>query len=136
MTHRPLLTSIIAAALILAAATLMKFARNAGLLDTTDILRISGVFAGLTLAFIGNFIPKTVHARRTVEQHRRFQPSLRISGWSFTLAGLAHAGLSLLEPNQTAHQAAVAAIAIAVVISLATLLWCLINPGKSPAAGK
>jgi|SRR5579871_1759181 len=124
MDKKPLATSIGVAVLLLAAAVLLKLAQHADLISADTVTRATQAAMGLMVAFYGNFIPKNLKPLRSFDSERRVQKALRISGWSFTLAGLAYALLSLFAPDSIAWPASMAVMAAAVAISLGCAVQC------------
>lgn len=135
MARRDLTSAFVVTGLILAGAAALKFAWHGGLIDTDTETRLFGGGMGLVVAYYGNVVPKQLKPSRGAAADGRWQRVARVSGWSFTLAGLAYAALSLLKPFPSADLAAMACVGAAVAITLAYGLWCTMagKPGQ-PAA--
>jgi len=135
MAARPLITALIVAGVLLGAAVLIRTAQHSGVIDADLAGRAMQALIGLMVAFYGNFIPKNLGRARGIESERRLQPVLRASGWSFTLAGLAYAAISLFAPHDTAPVASMLVIAGAIAVTLAFVVRCFAarNAGNSSA---
>jgi small-conductance mechanosensitive channel len=120
---KPIMTSLVLAALLLAGAAALKYAQHAGMIDADIATRATHTMFGLLLAYYGNVIPKRLCASRSIAADARKQSVLRVSGWSFMLAGLAYAAFSALAPQALASAGAIAAVALALAITLVYALW-------------
>jgi uncharacterized membrane protein len=135
MDRRPLATGIAVAVVLLAVAALLKLAQHSALIGADTAARATQAVIGLMVAFYGNFIPKTLGRARSVEAERRVQRALHVSGWAFTLAGLAYAALALFAPSPIAWTGSITVMAAAIVISLGYGIWrfAACDPGCSSA---
>jgi hypothetical protein len=94
------------------------------------------VMLGLILAAYSNLMPKDVGRwQASAAAVARSQSTLRVGGWSMTLAGLAYAGLWAFAPLAVAHVAAMAVVASAMLITMGYGGWTLLAcRSKSPTA--
>ena len=127
MNARSILISVGAAAGLILAAFGLKAAEHAGLVPAAIGDKSFNVMIGLGLAFYGNFIPKRLGVVRSAAAAGRRQTMLRVSGWSFTLAGLAYAALTLALPFPLGNTLGMAAIGSAMAINLAFVLACIMG---------
>ena len=132
MAAKPLITGLLVAVVLLGAAALLKLAQHSGVVDAGMAASSWQALIGLMVAFYGNFIPKNLGPIRSAEAERRRQPVLRLSGWAFTLAGLAYAGLAFLKPRETADTAAMFVMASAVLVTLVATLGCFVSRSRTP----
>jgi hypothetical protein len=104
------------AAILLGLAAGLRYASDAGMLADEAAKRIIQAVIGLSLAAYANFMPKQLGpARGSPHAESLAQASLRVGGWSFTLAGLAYAGLWALAPMPVANYASMAVVAAAML---------------------
>lgn len=125
MASKPLMTGLAVAVVLLAAAAALKIGQHAGIIDRNTVESAFQALMGLMVAFYGNLIPKNLGRSRGVEHDRRMQPVLRVSGWAFTLAGLAYAVLAFVQPREVADAAGMFAIASALAITLVAAFRCV-----------
>ena len=125
MNIRSIVISAAAGAGIILAALALKAGEHAQLVPTAIGDRTFQVMIGLGLAFYGNFIPKRLGAVRSAAAAGRRQTMLRVSGWSFTLAGLAYAGLTLALPVPLGNTLGMAAVASALAVTVVYGLVCV-----------
>ena len=108
------------AAFILAAAAILSWAGNAGLIQPEDGRRTIQVIIGLVLAAYANLMPKQLgRPRHSPRAEAAAQAVLRVGGWSLTLAGIAYAGLWAFAPLSIADTASMIAVAFALVVTIA-----------------
>jgi len=111
--------AIALAALVLGLAVGLRYAESAGLLAADDVRRVMQVAFGLMLAAYANFMPKQLGpVRGSARAESWAQATLRVGGWSLTLAGLAYAGLWALAPLRVADIASMAVVAAALLVTL------------------
>jgi hypothetical protein len=127
MNTRSMITGAGAAVLLIAAAVALKAAEHARLIPPIDSGRSFQVLIGLGLAFYANFIPKNLGAMRNPAAAGRRQSALRVAGWSFTVAGLAFAGLSAFAANPAGDLLATGVMASAIAITLIYAIACAIS---------
>jgi uncharacterized membrane protein len=124
MTRRKadLIQGIAVAAVLIALALVLVYARSKGLLDKGDgspAVRIFGVATGLVLAYYGNVIPKRSACVDPLSASAaRRQRLLRFSGWVFTLAGLAYGAIWALAPLGDATWAMLPISAALIVVAI------------------
>ena len=133
MNTRSILISAGAGAGIILAAFGLKAAEHAGLVPAAIGDKSVNVMIGLGLAFYGNFIPKRIGAVRSAVAAGRRQTMLRVSGWSFTLAGLAYAALTLALPFPLGNTLGMAAIASAMAVNVVFVLMCVMGGARTPS---
>lgn len=96
MIHKNLAIALVAAGTYIGGALALKAAEHAGLLSHEVTVRAVGVFSGLQLAIYANFLPKTAGNIPNPVTAACMQSVLRVSGWAYTLGGLAFAVANLL----------------------------------------
>jgi hypothetical protein len=128
MTSRPILGSLVLAALMLAAAAIIKYGENTHLFGPHMAACATGVTIGLMLAFIANFMPKSSKPRSASTAGGRSQAALRVGGSSFLIAGLAYAGISAFAPLDIAADVSMVVVGAAMVITLGYAIWCMAAP--------
>lgn len=136
MSSRHILNSLVLAGLMLGAAAVLKYADHAHMIGADTSTRGLGVMMGLVLAFIGNFMPKSVPASRGATlAGGRWQSALRIGGWSFTIAGLAYAVVWAFAPLAMANLVSTVLVVFAMAVTFGYALWaCLMRPRNENAA--
>ena len=127
MNTKSLMTGGAAAALLIAAALGLKVAEHSQLIAPVTGARSFQVMIGLGLAFYANFIPKTLGAMRNPASASRRQAALRVAGWSFTVAGLAYAGLSAFAPTELSDLLSMLIMGSAVAITLIYAAACVLG---------
>lgn len=128
MSSKRILSSLVLAALMLAAAGIIKYGEHIHLFGPEMSTRASGVTMGLMLAFIANLMPKSDKPRGASVAGGRMQTALRVGGWSFLIAGLAYAGISAFAPLDIAANVSMVVVGIAMVITLGYAVWCMAAP--------
>ena len=124
MNRTQITTAALGALALVLAAIGLKLAEHAGIIRTVGGDRTFQVMLGLGLAFYGNVIPKRLGALRGLASASRRQRALRVAGWSFSLAGLAYAGLSIAAPDPIGDALAMGVVAAAMTITLAFAAAC------------
>lgn len=126
------------AAVFLAVAAGLRLAAAEAMITDDLAQRAVQVIIGLGLAAYANLMPKQLgRPRKSAEAETRVQASLRVAGWSMTLAGLAHAGLWAFAPLPFANIASMVLVAGATLLTLAYAIWCFTvsrRAGGTPAA--
>ena len=120
MITKPIRNALMLAGTMLVVIALVKTAQHTHVISADAATRAGQFIIGLSLAIFANAMPK---ALKGDESPRKFA-SLRFSGWVFTLAGLAYALLSLFAPHDIADTLSMAAVAGAMVLTIAYGLWC------------
>jgi hypothetical protein len=120
---------VLIAGVIIVAALALKAGQRMHYYDQDAANRAFEVLMGLCVAFYGNYIPKMISPEQA---GGRMRVALRISGWCFMLAGLAYAALSLVAAPG-ADQIAMAAVAVAVVVTVIVGVWACQKP-RAPLA--
>ena len=111
--------AIAVAVMILGTAAGLSYARSVGLIGPETAKRTIQVIIGLTLAAYANLMPKDVGPwRASALAVARAQSTLRVGGWSMTLAGLAHAGFWAFAPLHVANVGGMIAVASAMAVTL------------------
>ena len=103
---------------LLAVAACLAFGRRMGFVSPEVAVRGTMAGIGLMLAIFGNGIPKVI--RVSTPRARVIQ---RFAGWAFVLSGLAYGAIWSLVPLTHAAEAASAAVAAALLGSLAFGFW-------------
>jgi uncharacterized membrane protein len=123
MTARGITNGLVLAGILLAAAGSIKVMQHAHLLDADGATRGIQVVMGLTLAYMGNFMPKAVRRRNPTLQAGRAQSALRVGGWAFVLAGLSYAAIGAFAPLDSGETLSMAIVAAATVFTIGYGLW-------------
>jgi hypothetical protein len=122
--RRPLIAAALFAVFLIGTAAALAYARRAGLVDPEIGRRIVQVIVGLGLAAYANFMPKQLGRAATSPRVEAVtQAALRVSGWSFSLAGLLYAALWAFAPLAFADIASLAAVVAAMAITIGYALW-------------
>jgi len=128
MTTKRISCALAIAAFMLAAAVAFQYAQGLELIGAETVRRAFQVMLGLVLAVYGNYIPKDiVRSRTSVCAVSRSQSLVRVGGWSFTLAGLAYAGLWAFAPTAMADVAAMPIVAAATLITAGYFAWVVLG---------
>ena len=109
---RPILTGLVVAGLLLAAALLASAGANLGYFDRDVATRITMVAIGLTMLFYANF------ASKAVSRSARFIAINRFASWSLALGALAWTGIWLFAPMEIANIAAMAAVVLSMLAAV------------------
>jgi hypothetical protein len=124
MMRREILTGIAAAAVLLVAVAVLRYAQSADVLTAETATRATQVIVGLWLASYANRMPKQICAwSSSMAAAARAQTSLRVGGWLLTLGGLAHAALWAVAPLDIARPAARAVVATATIVTAVYTVW-------------
>jgi hypothetical protein len=128
MMTKQISSALVIAAVMLAAAAVIKYAQAIELIGAEGASRAIQVVIGLVLAFFGNYMPKDVaRSRASGCAESRFQSPLRVGGWLFTLAGLAYAALGAFAPIAIAGTAAIAVVATATLVTAGYCGWVALS---------
>jgi uncharacterized membrane protein len=120
---RELSRGIAFAMLILAGAAILRYAQHAGMIGGDAARQLAQIAIGLGLAAYANVMPKRIGRRRASPRAEALsQTTLRVGGWSLTLAGLIYAMLWAFAPS-AADTAGMLVIATAAVVTLGYALW-------------
>lgn len=111
---------------LLSVAAGLAYARRIGVISPDIAVRGNMAAIGLMVALYGNDIPKII--KTTSQRMRSVQ---RFGGWAFVLSGLTYAGFWALAPLSWAGDAAVAAVASAMVAVIGYALWMCARPTKA-----
>ena len=122
MTRRPVLSSLIFAALMVIASLALKYAAAFHLVAGDIPMRGFQMLMGLLIAFYGNTIPKNLSRFREGESGR-VQSLQRTGGWLFTVAGLGYAAIWASTPLSFAAGWSMAVMGTATVLVAAYMLW-------------
>jgi hypothetical protein len=133
MIHKNLAIALISAGGYMAGAFALKLAEKAGVLPHGMAGQALQVFNGLALAVYANFLPKSLGTFRNPAQAMCMEQVLRVSGWAFTLGGLAYAITSLLPLPE---EVPIALLGSATAYVLGYSIWAFMGPGypKGPPA--
>jgi hypothetical protein len=112
MKH-PIRTGLLAGGLQIAAALLAGAGLKLGYFDQDVAMRITMVAIGLTMLFFANF------ASKAVSRSARFIAINRFAAWSLALGALAWTGSWLFAPMEIANLAAIAAVALGILATVA-----------------
>lgn len=136
MTARPILSGLVQAGVMIAAAAALKYAESVHAVAPDVAARAMQAIIGLSLAFIANFMPKSVPASRgATAAGGRAQSALRIGGWAFMIAGLLYAAIWALAPLTIAGDIAIVPVAAALVVTIAYALWAYATCARGSAIG-
>jgi hypothetical protein len=129
MTTKGITNGLVLAGVMLAAAGGIKYMQYAHLIDANGATRGTQIVLGLSLAWIGNLMPKAVARRSATEQGGRAQSALRLGGWAFVLAGLAYAVIGAVAPLDTGGTLSMIIVAAATVFTFGYAVWaCAFSP--------
>jgi hypothetical protein len=134
---RPIIVALVFAVFLIGTAAALAFAENAGLVDPEIGRRIVQVIVGLALAGYANFMPKQLkRPMASLRAETVAQAALRVSGWSFTLAGLAYAALWAFGPLGFADLASMVVVLAAMALTVGYALWAGVTcRATRPSAG-
>jgi len=119
--------AVAVAILVMASAAVLRYAQGAGLIEEDAARRTMQVMIGLILAAYANLMPKDVGPwQASALAVARAQSTLRVGGWSMTLAGLAYAGLWAFAPLGFVNLASMVVVASAMVIMMGYGAWALV----------
>lgn len=122
MARKPILSSIVFAALMVIAALALKYAAAFHFVSGEIPTRGVQTLIGLMLAFFGNTIPKSLPRFREGESGR-IQSLQRTSAWFFTVAGLGFAAIWAWAPLSEAAVWSVAVVGAATGIVAVRAVW-------------
>ena len=125
------------AVLVMGTAAALRYAQGLDLIGPDAAKRTLQVMIGLILAAYANLMPKDIGRwRASALAAARAQSTLRVGGWSMTLAGLAYAGLWAFAPLAFADVASIVVVASAMLITMGyggwTLLACRLKRTTAP----
>lgn len=122
MVRKPILSSIVFAVIVVAAAFALKYAAAHHLVAADVPMRGIQVLTGLMLAFYGNVIPKNLPRFREGESGR-IQALRRTCGWLSTLAGLGYAAVWAGAPYAVAPILSVIVVGGSTVATFGFAIW-------------
>lgn len=117
--------ALILAGIQLGGAFALTFASKQGLIDADVTTRGVMVLIGLSLAAVGNRMPKSTDGQppQSLRQAAIRQSVLRVGGWSMLLSGLAFAGFWAFAPRDVALTGSVVAVLVGMAITLVNCIW-------------
>jgi hypothetical protein len=133
MIHKNLAIALIAAGGYIGGALALKAIEKTGYLSHAAMVQAFQVFSGLALAVYANFLPKSLGTFRNPAMAMCMESVLRVSGWAYTLGGLAFAITSLL-PVPDAVPVALLGTATAYVMGYSIWAFMERSPGKGGPA--
>jgi hypothetical protein len=125
MNLKRMYSSLALAAVMIAAAAALRYMQAHDIISRDSGGRAVQVMIGLVLVFFANAMPKDIGSWRGSPRAARLQSSLRVGGWSLTVAGLCYAGLGAFARGPFADTAAIAVVAAATAVTVATAAWNL-----------
>jgi len=136
MMIRPIFGGLALAALMVAAAAILKYAEHAGFIGPDFATRATQIAAGLVLAVYANFIPKNLPSpQKSAEAAARMQSARRVGGWAFVVAGFAYAAVWAMASLGAAADISMAVIVGPMVVALGYGFWaCRARSGDNPVA--
>ncbi len=122
---KPVLYSLVLAAVIVVGAVLLAVARKQGWVEGDLVTRGFNVIMGLALAVYGNTIPKMIDGAplRSINDAKMRQSVGRVTAWAMTLGFLTWTGLWAFAPKAIAQVGSMIAVGTTVVVTLAYTLW-------------
>ena len=128
-------SALILAGVQLGGALALSFAHSQGLIDDDTKTRGVMVLIGLCLAAIGNRMPKTQDGPppKSVSLAAMRQAVLRLGGWALMLGGLAFAGLWAFAPRDVAPVSSIAAVGVALAVTIGGCAWWVFKHHRSSA---
>ena len=126
--RRTLARAIAAAGLIMAISMAAVLIQKLGWIEAgTGALgkRALGLIVGAMVIAYANVVPKTPGSAR-------LQATLRFSGWVLVLAGMAYSAIWLLAPITYASTLATWVLFSGLVLVLARVGWCYLQPRSAP----
>lgn len=109
---------------MIVAALLLALARGQGWIDQTQVVRAFNIVLGLAFAVYSNLLPKMYGPPpRSLRQATLAQAVRRVSSWTMTLAFLIWTALWVFAPREFASIGSIAAVVVAIAISLGYLAW-------------
>jgi hypothetical protein len=126
---------VLAGVQIMGAGLLALAHAKFGWIDRETMTRAVMVLIGLSLAAIGNGMPKTDEGppQQSVGDIVVRQSILRVGGWAMLLGGLVWAGLWAFAPRDLALPGSVAAVFAGVVVMIGHAVWRY-RSSRSPGA--
>ncbi|MGD0191421.1 MAG: hypothetical protein ABSD74_11825 [Rhizomicrobium sp.] len=131
MITRSITNGLMLAGVLLVSAAGIKIMQHAHLIDPQGATRGIQIVMGLTLAWIGNLMPKAAARRSPTPQGGRAQSALRAGGWAFVIAGLCYAALGAFAPLDSGGTLAMAIVAAATVFTIGYGLWACALSGRA-----
>lgn len=116
-------SSLALAALLIAVAASLSYARKLGVVGTEVPARATMVLIGILLVFYANVIPKSVSLHSA-----KAQSIQRLAGWAFVLAGLGYAAVWAFAPIRTAAVTSMTTVAIGFLCVLGYCVWIRSTP--------
>ena len=124
----PLGRALVAAAVIIAASAVLKWAAPAYLSPEWST-RLGGALLGLVVVFYANVIPKSLTSLARLQcSPQAEQAARRFAGWSLVLGGLGYIGAMLFAPLAAMHLVGGAILAASL---LAATLRCFGGKAKA-----
>lgn len=122
---KPVLYSLILAAVIVVGAVLLAVARKQGWVEGDLVTRAFNVIMGLALAVYGNTIPKMMKGAplHSINDARMRQSVGRVTAWAMTLGFLTWSGLWAFAPKEVAQVGSMIAVGTTIVVTLGYTLW-------------
>ena len=113
------------AAVMIGTGLLLSLARKQGLIGGELVERAMGVAIGLALAAYGNAMPKMLYGPppRSIQHATLAQASVRVGGWTMTLAFLAWAALWAFAPRDFIVTGSLAVVGASATIILGYTVW-------------
>lgn len=109
---------------MIVAALLLALARGQGWIDQTQVVRAFNIVLGLAFAVYSNLLPKMYGPPpRSLRQATLAQAVRRVSSWTMTLAFLIWTALWIFASREFASIGSIAAVVVAIAISLGYLVW-------------
>lgn len=124
-SRRHIRFALILATLQVGGALALTFANKQGLIDDDMTTRGVMVLIGLSLAAVGNRMPKSTDgpAPQSLSQAALRQSVLRVGGWAMMLGGLAFAAFWAFAPRDIAMPGSIAAVGAGMAITIGNFMW-------------
>ena len=132
MKSKPIIASLVAAALLLGVSFAMKYFVSTGSLDVVVSKRIVGAIIGLVLAIWGNYVPKALKPSSEKPcDSSRWVSLRRFAGWAFVISGLTYSAVWLFAPMQYTAVISMTIVGASLVLVLTLMIWLIISRKRS-----
>jgi hypothetical protein len=115
MIMKQITFSLAVAALMIAVAAGLTYAKHLGLVGPEAPMRGTMALVGIVLTLNANYIPKSISKCSAATQ--------RVAGWAFFLSGLAYAAIWAFAPIAIAADASMWAVGIAIASVISYYVW-------------
>ena len=131
---KSILGGVVAAALIIGSAFVVRYLKARGLFDgdvQAFVSRSTGVIMGIYVAFLANSVPKTLVPLARVREPAFAQSLRRFIGTTLVIGALLFAAAWLLAPMKSALPLSIAGLGGAFALVVLAILVCGITQARS-----